>query len=535
MIRLLFAAARQGIGPVRAETRTSVRSCRFGDCVCFIGLATSALFLIVACGRKESTPPGPSLTFSATPTTVEGGGKTTLAWLATNASDCVASDGWTGVKTRAGAFTLVLKNAVPTRFTISCTGNDGETLTQSVVVSQMKRSGRFPLRAIVGKRHLVDALDQPFLILGDSPWDLIVSLSDADVDVYLNDRQSRGFNSLTIELIEHSLAPNSPNDFYGNAPFAEPGDFSKPNPEYFKRAVVIVKKALDRGMLVLLAPAWMGYEGGDEGWYGEMTRSGTKVLRTYGQYLAKTFGDCPNLIWVNAGDYAPAERDLLGAVAEGIRDVNSAWLQTMESARFHTAYDFGYLRWLTLNSIYADENSVPVNADHAYRQSAMPFFLIEGRYEAVGNVNSLSVRRQMYEAILGGATGQNLGNDVVSLFRPGWQHELDSPGSRAESHLGKLFEAFPWWRLVPDGTSGQTARDMDRRFKIIYVPSGRVSADLSDLKGPRIEARWYDPTSGDYREIPGSPFLPAGTRTFSVGQNFIGDSDWVLTFRTVSD
>ena len=42
-------------------------------------------------------------------------------------------------------------------------------------------------------------------------------------------------------------------------------------------------------------------------------------------------------------------------------------------------------------------------------------------------------------------------------------------------------------------------------------------------------ARWYDPTSGKYAEVKGSPFANEGGRQFvPSGANNSGDGDWVL-------
>jgi hypothetical protein len=48
-----------------------------------------------------------------------------------------------------------------------------------------------------------------------------------------------------------------------------------------------------------------------------------------------------------------------------------------------------------------------------------------------------------------------------------------------------------------------------------------------------VEGRWYDPTNGTWKPIPGSPFENRGSRTFSTpGSNSASASDWVLVFET---
>ena len=67
-----------------------------------------------------------------------------------------------------------------------------------------------------------------------------------------------------------------------------------------------------------------------------------------------------------------------------------------------------------------------------------------------------------------------------------------------------------------------------------YCPkSATITADLSKLSGP-VKARWYDPTTGKFREIAGSPFSNSGLQGFSTpGNNSTGDDDWVLVLEAM--
>src|SRR4051794_26503279 len=62
---------------------------------------------------------------------------------------------------------------------------------------------RFPLRVSQDGRHLLDSGGQPFLVVGDAGWSLIVQPEAADRERYLSDRARRGFNSIIVNLIEH--------------------------------------------------------------------------------------------------------------------------------------------------------------------------------------------------------------------------------------------------------------------------------------------------------------------------------------------
>jgi chitodextrinase len=70
---------------------------------------------------------------------------------------------------------------------------------------------------------------------------------------------------------------------------------------------------------------------------------------------------------------------------------------------------------------------------------------------------------------------------------------------------------------------------------IAYVPTVRtLTVNLSKLSTP-VTGRWFDPTSGTYAGIAGSPFNNAGAQTFTPpGNNSAGAGDWVLVLDKAS-
>jgi len=84
-------------------------------------------------------PPAPTVTLSASPTSVASGGQSTLTWSATNATSCTASGGpsggsWSGTLPVSGTqSTGALTSS--TTFTITCTGANSATATASATVS----------------------------------------------------------------------------------------------------------------------------------------------------------------------------------------------------------------------------------------------------------------------------------------------------------------------------------------------------------------------------------------------------------------
>jgi hypothetical protein len=81
-----------------------------------------------------STPVAPTLTFTASPTSLVGSGSSNLTWSATNASSCTASGSWSGTKNTSGSQTVSLSQT--STYTLMCTGAGGSvTRTASVSVS----------------------------------------------------------------------------------------------------------------------------------------------------------------------------------------------------------------------------------------------------------------------------------------------------------------------------------------------------------------------------------------------------------------
>jgi hypothetical protein len=423
---------------------------------------------------------------------------------------------------------------VATTFILNCTGTGGSKSANASVTIAGSSSGLFPLHVDPTKHYLIDAQGNPFLVNGDTPWDMLNRLNDADADAYLADRQAKGINTVMVELMEHAVwttDPHQPNNVYGDPPFTTTGDFSTPNEAYMAHVATMLQHALDRDMLVMITPAYAGFGGGDQGWYVEMTNNGPTKLQAFGQYLANRFAAYPNIVWVEGGDYSPSDHTLIDAIANGIRSVNTTWLQTFHGGRGTNALDYTTVAWLTLNDIYTDgsPSTIVTQANKEYVKSNMPFFLIESAYETGSAGDGALVRPQLYANNLSGATGYLLGYEDLWPFPSGWQSLMNSQGARAMKYLGLLWNARSWWLLVPDGT-GDVAYASDHTFAFAYAGSGSVTVDLSKVnKSANVGAQWYDPTNGVFSTVTGSPFAASGSRTFThSGNNNAGDADWVL-------
>ena len=345
------------------------------------------------------------------------------------------------------------------------------------------RPPQFPLHPVEGRRYLVDAAGRPFLIVGDSAWSLLTQLTAEDAELYLADRQAKGFNTILVNLLEHKYADDAPRNVYGDGPFEKDGDFSTANDRYFDRVERVMRNATQKGFLILLAPAYTGADGGDEGWYREMEATGADRLRKFGRYVGQRFKDFNNIVWVHVGDYNPPNKKLSQAVAEGIRETLPNSLHVAHNGP--GMHGLGY--WsaseipIAIDTLYTyapvAEEAVPLAANQA-----MPYFLIESRYENERDGTPLRTRIQAWQAVLSGAAGQVFGNSPIWYFNAKvvdpqpmrWMTALNSPGALGISYLRDFLFSLPWFTLEPDSDRKVLVGGaLDGQFQAVAARSDR--------------------------------------------------------------
>jgi hypothetical protein len=405
----------------------------------------------------------------------------------------------------------------------------------------------YPVRIGADGRHLVDQREVPYLVQGDTAWSLIAALNEAEVERYLAHREEQGFNAILVNLIEHYY--RGPENAHGDAPFTTPADFATPNERYFDYADWVISKAADHGILVFLAPLYLGAIE-KEGWVVEAMTNGVEACRTYGRYVGARYAGLDNIIWVTGGDRNPGTAlEHVNALAAGIKEANDRHLITAHCRpEFPPPDQYPGNNWLTLNATYT-YGIVHRKLLADYRHTpTLPFILIETTYEGEHNASALQIRRQAYGAILCGATGQIFGNNPIWLFNPGWEEALDSQGCRDMVHLKSLFDSRPWAELVPDLDGAYTfipdltnavvtkgrgefigldyvaaARTLDGGTVIIYLPqSHTITVNLSKVTGTTARGWWFNPRNGDAQ--PAGEFPTTGTPGFTPP----GEGDWVL-------
>jgi len=470
--------------------------------------------------------------------------------------------------------------AGPCTVTLS-TGGQTDRRSLRLVVRSRGDPGQYPLRAAPGGRYLIDARGKPFLIKGETAWLLLANLTLAEQERYLADRAAKGFNLVEIMLTNHDYtsAPNPPPpaNRAGEQPFLRPGDFSKPNDAYFDRAVAFVDRAAAHGIAVLIAPNYLGFDGGREGWWKELSDpvNTRAVCAGFGRYVGARFKDRKNVLWLAGGDFAPPPGSEGEArhweILNGIREAGAAQPWTghwnldhrggisTDQPRFRDA--------MALNGVYQYAQTYRF-ALRAYDvQPPRPVFLLESNYEHEHpRGDTQPFRKAWWWTMLSGGSGVLWSNAFLWLCESArgtyaidygdvdhavssWAAELESPGTKEMIHLHALFEGLPWHRLVPAGAASGSpelvlrgrgggllhiaaAATPEGDLLVLYVPpagtgSRSFEVDLSRMGGA-VRARWYDPSTGGSIPVPGT-VGSAGPYGFDTpGVNGSGANDWVL-------
>ena len=433
----------------------------------------------------------------------------------------------------------------------------------------------YPVKASSNNRYLVDQNNSPFMIVGDSPHSLIGRMSKSDAEFYMANRQRYGINTLWVQLLcnDKTACNADGTTFDGIPPFTARGDISTPNPAYFQRVDDMLNLAGGHGITILLDALET------DGWLATFKSNGPEKAAAFGRYLGYRYKYFPNIIWMYGNDFQtwadPTDDAVVLAIAEGIRSADPNHIHTTE-LNYLTSGSLDDARWEQLIELDGAYTYYPTYAQvlkEYNRSNFRPVLMEEANYEFEHNSNTdggslPNLRHQEYWTMLSGATGQLYGSAYTwrlpsgwlsnwrlrlstrRLF--GWRSNLDTPGVIQLSYMKSLFASRKWNELVPDqthtvvtdgygiaaqfGTGSVTtdtyataARTPDGTLIIVYMPSIRtITVDMSKLSGPSA-VRWYDPTTGEYVDVSGSPFMNTGIKQFTPpSKNHDGDADWVL-------
>lgn len=436
----------------------------------------------------------------------------------------------------------------------------------------------FPIKVSSNGRYFLDQRNSPLLLIGDAPMSMVSLLTPAEQEVYLEDRQAHGFNALWINLLcaDYTGCDASGKTYDSITPFksgSSPTDYdlSTPNENYFSKYDAAIASAASHGMLILLNPIETG------SWLVTLRKNGTTKAFDYGEYVGNRYKDLPNILWLHGNDFGdntapPSDIDLVAQVMAGIASVDKLHLQTIEigSHTYETNSD-AYANmdqgtpvgpYLGANLTYSWAPTYNVNLQAYDSVPVMPVFLGEGNYEFEnltgdypGETGPYILRMTAYWALTSGAAGYVYGNHYVWTSLWASSGNLDTRGASQIPYINTLFTAIQWWKLVPDRThavvtsgygtytTGNSNLYKNTYCSTVWIPDGDASVTycpshttltvaMDRFRGV-ITARWFDPSSGTYQSIGGSPFSSSGSHEFVMpGKNKDGEPDWVLVLTT---
>ncbi|NME70867.1 glycoside hydrolase family 140 protein [Flammeovirga aprica] len=389
------------------------------------------------------------------------------------------------------------------------------------------------LKVSENSKYLETVDNEPFFWLGGTAWEMIHRLTKEEIDLYMEDRHSKGFTVIQTVVLAELDGLNTPNA-YGHKPLVN-NDPTKINENYFELVDYVIDKADELGMYIALLPTW-GDKFNLKWGEGPIIFNGENAER-FGEIVAQRYLDKNNLIWVLGGDRMPEDemqREVIEGMAKGIQSKDTRHLITYHPAAPFLATDSVNEPWLDFDMFQSGHDRDLKEYEFVFRSREVkplrPVIEAEPRYE-----NSLEkfwedgehdwmddsdVRTTAYWTMLAGAAGYTYGcHDILQMYtldkepvnkvRTGWKEALHLSGSKHMLYMKQLFTSFPWQKMennqrliLSDNEEDQgyilASMGQDKDFILAYSPWGRaVQLDLSELGNREVKAYWFNPRSGE--------------------------------------
>jgi len=106
-----------------------------------------------------------------------------------------------------------------------------------------------------------------------------------EVEEYLENRWEKAFNVIQVQLLAHKEKEKNCESQY---PLHDLNDLSTPNEAFFQRVDTIANTAQDKGLLLNIAPAWLGCCEGS--WRKILLQNGPDKCRQFSRYVGHRYG-----------------------------------------------------------------------------------------------------------------------------------------------------------------------------------------------------------------------------------------------------
>lgn len=389
--------------------------------------------------------------------------------------------------------------------------------------------------------HTLETSDgKAFFWLGDTAWELFHRLNFEEVQFYLKDRASKGFNVIQAVVLAENDGLTKPNQ-YNSLPLKNLNP-EAPNERYFTLIDTTIRMAAKLDMFVALLPTWGDKVAKEWGKGPEVFN--VKNAYAYGKWLGNRYRNDENIIWMLGGD-RPAKKDtsdwrpIWREMARGIREATNyqAFITYHTSGGESSSKHLHNEAWLNMNTLqsgHGNGHDVPVwemiERDYTL-PSPKPTLDAEPNYEdhpvnpwpkwdpKNGYYTDYDVRKQAYRSVFAGGCGVTYGHHGVWQFYSereepithadwSWTAGLDRPGSYQMGFLKKVMESRPFSGRIYDpsiiaegqGVKGEfiTAfRSTNNDYAMIYMPVGKsIKVNTRFMKSSDVKIWYYDPRVG---------------------------------------
>ncbi|KAL1704049.1 hypothetical protein EV121DRAFT_260108 [Schizophyllum commune] len=140
---------------------------------------------------------------------------------------------------------------------------------------------------------------EPFFWQADTAWELFHRLNRTDIDDYLRDRASKGFNVVQAVVLSELNGTDFPN-FYGELALHD-SDPTRPNEAYFEHVDWTVRRAADYGILIALVPTWGRWV--NCGWHNGTIIFNETSAATYGRFIGERYPGLPKIIGADSNGF----------------------------------------------------------------------------------------------------------------------------------------------------------------------------------------------------------------------------------------
>ena len=415
------------------------------------------------------------------------------------------------------------------------------------------------LKLSENRRYLVHDDGTAFFWLGDTAWNGVLRSEESEWREYLQTRRSQGFS--IIQFVSTQWRARS-KGVSGQTAYSGTRDI-KINPEFFRRLDQKVSAINKSGLVAAPVILWANTES-DPG----RALSQTDAI-SLARYIIARWG-AYHVVWMLAGDgnYLGTNSQRWKHIAKTVFSGRRRLVTMHPDGQSWVGDEFRTQDWFDILGYQSGHGSSREHllwlvagppASDWRKEPALPIVNLEPNYETHPSYHEkmyfgdAEVRRAAYWSLLltptaGVTFGHNSiwlwarepeipeGHEWIGVVKE-WREGLDSPGVRSMSILRRFFDSLPWWRLQPapeillnqpgkkDDPAGFVAVAKARKepgspvFAVVYIPAGNeVRPEPTAFRQP-LNARWFDPRLGEYRDAPRAEtlaFVPPDSR------------DWVL-------